>query len=306
MARLLRTVGLLVLVASVLPLSTPSRALAAVTINPGQRTVTNGRLYLAWSTVTPTNPEQLSVIYWPLPSGTNLTNAAPEEAPGLGPEFFGDSTGFVPGTYPGPTGPAVALVVFNTGTWMRTSDHRVTIRSANSPTSPQVITTYSVPYLSDVFYVRRTFQFGPTPFPYDFRPYVPRLYPETTYNQVLYPTTSNTLATAYSYNCEFGCLPADWASSRGWYAINASSTGAGLLVMGRPSAYAVKLAIDEDSLSFTNSTAFYLVEPPGGFRGYVTEDLALCFYDATTWPATLRSQLQLPPSCYLRHRQLGR
>ena len=278
----------------------------AVAINSSQRTVTNGRVYLAWSTITPTNPEQLSVIYWPLPhSATNLTNAAPEQAPGQGPEFFGDSTGFVPGTYPGPTGPAVALVVFNTGTWSQSSDHRVEIRSTSSPTSPPIITTYSFPNWSDVFFIQRTFEFGGTAFPYDFRPYVPRLYPETTYNEVLYPTTSNTLATAYATDCEFGCLPPDWASSRGWYAINDATTAAGLLVMAQPSLYTVKLAIDEDALSFTNSTAFYLVAPAGGFRGYVTEKLALCFYDSTTWPATMRIQLRLPSSCHKEHSERG-
>lgn len=215
-----RLVVLLVLVCSVVPLFPRPIALAAITIDPVQRSVTTSRFFMDWSKVTTTDPEEISLINWPVPhSGANLTNV-------YGGEFFGDGEGWVSGAYPGGSS-AVGLVNDrNTGTWTQSAANTITTTSDNPSVGVPVTTQYAFSDTSDIVWVQRTFHFGSAPFPYDVRPYEPRLYPRSTYYQVLYPSTNGSLTSANAGDCEAGCVPGDWDASHGTLLLRNLTTGA--------------------------------------------------------------------------------
>jgi hypothetical protein len=288
-------------------------------IDPNKRTVTTNNFLVAWSTGTDT--EAIISINWR--GGQNLTsteavgNCNPF-APGAV-EYFGDtyappdpqSGGFVlvgGGTTTPPGTTAWSGQILSSGT------AEVTINSSSTGCPPSsaginVKTTYNFFNPDDPntnwFGVQRAFDFTPTTFAHDFRPYMPRLSLSEGFTQVLYPTTSGSLATLSVYNCPIGCtgpigapgaapLNPPWDATQGWFAIHNPGDLQGVVVKRDPSndpqgnAIAAQLWVDNDGGSDTNASSFLLMSPTGGFTaGLVTEVERLCFYDSTIWTPSL-------------------
>ena len=91
--------------------------------------------------------------------------------------------------------------------------------------------------------------------------------------------------------CDYGCQLTNWNDT--WFAIYDPATGLGMIVQRAPSDYTAGLWMDDDDASFTNSSAFLLLQPAGGFTGSVTETEYLCFFDPNTWTPSLT----LPAGC---------
>ncbi len=281
--------GVMVAVATFLIVST---ALAA-TIDPSARTVTTDKLFVDWSD---TNPEEIVDIRWN--GSPNLTNAAviggcPDDL-----EYFGNS--WVSQDEGTPDFVFASLVGWGTtGTWENPNHNNLQINSSSAgcPASAEVPVRTMYRFFDDGpvanrIRVQRRFSFGSIPFPHDFRPYIPRLYPRSAYSQVLHPDASGaSLVTEDIFLCDFGCQVTDWDGS--WFAIHDPLTGEGLIVKHDPSPFDVALWVDQDAASDTTASAVLLRQPGGGFTGTVVEVEFFCFYDSSIWtPSTT-----LPPGC---------
>lgn len=246
---------------------------------------------IAWSA---TDPEQIDSLVW---RGMSMTNTG--TVSGLPPgchfaEYFGNS--WAVAHYP------FMLVGDSIGTWDRSGQGTVRISSRSSGCEGSigigVATTYTFfehgPAV-DSFRVDRKFSFGSSPADYDIRPFIPRLFPRDTYNQVLHPDgTGTSLVTDSISPCEFGCDVANWNGT--WFASNDPVTGRGMILLREPASPAA-LWIDMDGASMTTASSARLIRPAGGFIGTIHEVEVLCFYDSTTWPASSRTALTLPASC---------
>lgn len=281
--------GVVIVIAAFLVVGT---ALSA-TIDPSTRTVTTDAFFVDWSD---TNPEEIVDIRWmdsPNLTNTSVISGCPDDL-----EYFGNS--WVSGGEGTPGFVFVSLVGWgSTGTWENPnrSNIRIDSSSAGCPGSAEIPVQTKYRFFdggpaTNKIRVQRRFSFGSTPFPYNFRPYIPRLYPRTAFTQVLHPDASGTsLVTQTSADCEFGCMVTDWDGS--WFAIHDPSSGEGLIVRHDPSPYSVALWVDQDAASFTNCSSVLLLQPSGGFTGTVVEVEFLCFYDSSVWtPSTT-----LPPGC---------
>lgn len=267
----------------------------AATIDPTARTVTTAKLFADWSQ---TNPEEIVDLQWA--GSPNLTNTAAKPACSSDLEYFGDS--WVTQDEGTPDFVFKSLVGWGTtGTWSAGPHNSVQIDSissgclgsANIPVETNYRFYDSGPVANRIWMQRR-FHFGSTPFAYDLRPYIPRLYTRSDYNQVLHPDAGGTsLLTEDSTppNCDFGCRVNDWNGT--WFAVHNPTTGKGLIVKHAPSSYGVALWVDQDSASDTTSSGVMLLQPGGGFTGTVVEVESMCFYDSSIWSPSL----SLPPGC---------
>ena len=290
-----------------------------VVIDPNNRTVTTSNFFVAWSTSNDT--EAITTIDWM--GGPNLTSTQ-----GIGTcfpsfpgsvEYFGNS-----GAPPDPWAGGLVLVGGGTTTpqgttaWsgqiLSSGTAQVTINSSSTGCPPSsaginVETTYSFSNPDDrstnSFGVQRAFDFTTTTFAHDFRPYMPRLSLTDAFTEVLYPTTSGTLATLNVYDCGLGCtgpivvpdatlLNPPWDATQGWFAIHNPDTLQGVVVKRNPSAdpqgnpIVAQLWVDNDGGSNTNVSSFLLMSPTGGFTGGpVTEVETLCLYDSSIWTPSL-------------------
>jgi hypothetical protein len=283
-----------IVVMAVVSLVAASSALAA-TIDPDTRTATAGNFVVQWS---PSNPEEIVSLGWL--DFPNLTSSSPGTS-GVCPnddlEYFGNS--WVQENEGAPSYFFGSLVGWGqTGSWSTPSSLKVAIDSISSgcygsadlPVSTNYQFSDSGPTANRIR-VQRKFAFGTTPYAHDFRPYIPRLYPRTSYTEVLHPDTSGTsLLTEDPSLCELGCQVTDWDQS--WLAIHDPSNGNGEIVR-RASTTPSALWVDQDGASDTNSSSVLLLQPAGGFTGNVTEVEFLCFYDSSIWTPSLT----LPPGC---------
>jgi hypothetical protein len=260
--------------------------------DPGTRTVTAGAFTVQWGA---TDPEEIVSLSWN--GSPNLTNTwtHPYCPQGGDHEFFGDSWDTDGG------GNFRALVGWGTtGTWDAQGVNGVRIGSAANSgcygTNGTPVETsygfYDHGATVNRILVRRSVSFGATPFAFDFRPYIPRLYPRSSYTEVIHPDANDSgLVTELGDSCEFGCEVTNWDGR--WFAVHDPLTGHGMIVRHAPSPYGAALWIDVDGGSFTTASSVLLKQPPGGFTGKVTEVEFLCFYDAGIWTPSL----QLPDGC---------
>jgi hypothetical protein len=299
-----------------------------VSLDPTTRTVTTSNFQVTWNTGADT--EAITTLNWK--GASNLTgsyevdtcgNAGPD---GGNVQYFGN--GWAP---PDPQSGGLVLVGGGTVTppgtvaWsghiLASGTVEVTINSNSTNCPPSsaginVQTTYRFfdPGHAGVnwFAVERVFDFTATTFAHDLRPYVPRLNMDSGYTEVLYPSTTGTLAVMDASNCPYGCtgpesapgaagLSPAWSFAEGWFAVHDPTTQQGVVVkrvlsadpQGNP--IAPQLWIDNDGPSgsyYTNASSFLLLSPPAGFTGgLVTEVETFCFYDNSIWIPTL-----LPPN----------
>jgi len=217
-------------------------------------------------------------------------------------EYWGQSYGSTEGQQP------FLVIGGSAGTWTSPAAGQVLIKT-NTPatcgTHIPVTTTYTFfgpgAHVNEIK-VMRVVPFGThhyaNPSQEGLRDYVPRL-PAGTYNQVLYPDSSQKLVV--SGLCD-NCTPlgsSAWGGS--WFADNSSTTNSGVLVLraatDKPGA---ELEIDVDGLSGSNNTAVDLPQPAGGWKTSIIETEFLCCYDTTNWPLSHRQAGQavtLPAGC---------
>jgi hypothetical protein len=263
----------------------------AATIDPVNRTVTTGNLFVDWSE---TNPEEIVELRWN--GSPNLTNSAGPDCRG-NLEYFGNS--WVSENEGTPSFFFGSLVGWGTsGTWNAPTQKKVNVDSISSGCFGSANVPVTTKYQfwdsgapANRIKVQRQFAFGSTPYAHDVRPYIPRLYPQDGFTQVLHPNgAGTTLLTETTTGCDFGCVIPDWDGS--WFAIHNPVTGLGMIVR-RESSSPAALWVDKDDGSFTNSSSVLLLQPAGGFTGTVSETEFLCFYDTSLWtPSTT-----LPPGC---------
>src|SRR5438128_58569 len=163
----------------------------------GANTASNDNLFVQWST---SDPEQIDIIKWN-PTGLtgsepNLTNTFVTGGCNNGDvEYFGNS--WAP---PDPqVGGKVLVGAGTAGTRVPGPDDKVNIDSTSTGCPPSsagvpVKTTYKFWQAGSPINrikVTRIFTFT-TPFSKHFRPYIPRLFPVSTFSQVLHPDASGT------------------------------------------------------------------------------------------------------------------
>jgi hypothetical protein len=264
---------------------------ALATLDPGTRTLTTGAFQVQWSR---SDPEEILGLSWK--GSPNLTNSwthpfCPE---GGDHEFFGNSWDAQNDFQ------FRALVGWSsTGSWSALGPAGVGIASSASGcfgTSGIPVSTsyrfFTSGNEANRILVHRTFSFGTTPFAFDFRPYIPRLYPREQYGLVIHPNAAGTgLVTEVGNDCEFGCEVTDWDGT--WFAVHDPGSGRGMIVRHAASSIPVALWVDMDGGSQTTASSVLLLQPPGGFTGTVAETESLCFYDPTIWTPSLL----LPSGC---------
>ena len=265
----------------------------AATIDPVNRTVTTDVFLVDWSE---TNPEEIVDIRWngsPNLTETAVIGGCPDDL-----EYFGNS--WVTQDAGTPAFVFRSLVGWGTtGEWENRGSKKIKIQS-NSAGCPGSV---DIPVKTDYKFfergpkinsirVRRSFSFGSTPFPLNFRPYIPRIFPSDAFTEVLHPDASGaSLLTETIGPCHFGCVVTDWDGR--WFAIHNPVSGEGLIMNRKSSRFAVALWIDQDGASFANTTSVLLIQPTGGFTGKVVERMTLCFYDDVIWTPSVA----LPPGC---------
>jgi len=299
--------------------------LAAATIfaqTPPPRTVTTNNFYLTWDTGA--DAEAITTLRWL--GGPNLTGSNNVDTCGNSTndvEYFGNSE-----APPDPQSGGLVLVGGGTvtppgtlpwrGPFALPENLEVKVGSSSANCAPasvgiDVQTDYRFfdPRNSNRFAVQRVFDFKGVVFPFDFRPYIPRLSLAGGFTEVLYPTPAGTLETMNVYNCPGGCtgpqsapgaapLTPLWDPLQGWYAIHNPTTLQGVVVRRvaslDPQGHLTvpQLWIDNDQGSNTNASSFLLISPSGGFNGgLLTEVETFCFYDSTIWTPSLLP----PPEC---------
>lgn len=265
---------------------------------------TSENLKVIWNA---NDPERIDGVYWN-PSGLtgtepNLTRSDSPSGPCSLLQYFGNS--WAP---PDPqAGGKVLVGQGSTGARMRGPDSKVVINSMSSGCTPSagvgVTTLYKFwqgGMAQNKMRATRTFSFE-TPFNFDFRPYIPRLYNISDFGQVIYPNATGTALIyrpvgGFGIGCPFGCEFTDWnggTEETAWFAIHDPGNGRGMVVKHNPSSIPATLWIDWDGGSNTNASSVLLKKPTSGFTGDVTETQTFCFYDSTTWTPSLT----LPPGC---------
>ena len=270
-----------------------SGTVLALTVDTVNRIASTSTLTVDWDD---TNPEAIVDIRWN--GSPNLTNQAVIGGCPDALEFFGNS--WVSQDEGTPDSVFQSIVGWGTtGSWSNPNPNSIAASSVSTgcPASANIPVETNYRFFDrgapvNRIQVRRQFDFGSTPYPYDFRPYIPRMYPMSDYNQVLHPDSGgSTLVTETTVGCDFGCRVDNWNDT--WFAIHNPATGSGLIVRHESSSYDVALWIDQDSASFTNSSSMLALQPSGGFTGQVSDTMFLCFYDSSTWTPGL----SLPAGC---------
>ena len=276
---------LIVLLAFATAAAVAGASVAQAAVDPEGRTVTSGAFRVQWSQ---TNPEEILSLSW---SGSpNLTNSWPHPfcPQGGDSEFFGNSWDTDGGFN------FRALVGWgSTGDWNPQSPNGATIASAASGcfgTSGIAVNTkyrfFDQGNEVNRILVQRKVSFGTTPFAFDFRPYIPRLYPRDQYSLVIHPdVTGTTLETNVGNDCEFGCEVTDWNGT--WFAVHDPVSGRGMIVRHAWSPFSVALWVDMEGGSATTASSVLLLQPAGGFTGTVVETESLCFYNSIIWTPSL-------------------
>jgi hypothetical protein len=200
---------------------------AAATIDQGTRSVSTDSLSVRWSA---DDPEQIDALLFGGRSMTNIGAPPRQLPPGCHfEEYFGNSW-----TRPEQHFPFM-LVGDSVGRWTNPGDSRIAITSMSpcsfGGTGVDVQTTYKFfdhGPAANKFRVERRFAFGETSANYDIRPYIPRLYPRTSFRQVLHPDATGTHLVVDSIDsCEFGCRKDDWNGT--WFASHDATTGRGMI-----------------------------------------------------------------------------
>jgi hypothetical protein len=264
---------------------------AGASVDPGQRTVTAGAFRVQWSQ---TDPEEITSLSWN--GSPNLTNSwtHPFCPQGGDSEFFGNSWDTFEDVN------FRALVGWGSGgTWGGRSPNGVAIDSSASgcfgTSGVPVQTSYQFfngGAVVNRILVHRKISFGTTPFPYDLRAYIPRLYPRDQYSLVVHPNAAGTaLLTEVGNDCEFGCEITNWNGT--WFAVHDPISGRGMIVRHALSSNPVALWVDMDGGSQTTASSVALLQPAGGFTGTVSETEFLCFYNSSIWTPSLA----LPNGC---------
>jgi hypothetical protein len=285
---------------SVWSVSNEQAAAGDVEIDSSRRTVTTPRFFAQWSVSNPADPEVLDDLRWR--GQANITRTLGGRVCQNGDvEYFGNAWSGA-----GPhLGDKIFVGAGSTGTWKTLDSASVKIdsSSAGCPTSTNipVKTTYTFARsgpAADVIRVRRVYDFGPSGFRGVVRPYIPR-FNFGDFSRVIYPDTAGTTLVSEDVTpCGWVCQRSNWNGT--WFAVIASSgplAGQGVIVTRRRSEIAAGLWLDWDSGSSTNATSAVLLQPKGGFTGVLQEDEALCFFDASSWPAARQSSLVLPDGC---------
>jgi hypothetical protein len=267
-------------------------ASARASVDPASRTVTTSAFQVQFS---PTDPEEITSLSWD--GSPNLTNTwvHPFCPAGGASEFFGNS-------WDAPNDVNFRALVGwgSVGSWAGQGPNGVSIASSASGCFGTLGTPVSTSYHFfdgggpnvNRFLVTRRIAFGDTPFSFDLRPYIPRLYPRDRYGLVIHPNAAGTaLVTEVGNDCEFGCQVTDWNGT--WFAVHDPISGQGMIVKHEFSSYQVALWVDMDGGSQTTASSVELLAPPGGFTGTVAETEALCFYSPAIWTPSL----SLPAGC---------
>jgi hypothetical protein len=215
-------------------------------------------------------------------------------------EFFGQAYG-AEGTLPAP------IVAGNRATLVRCGFDATITSAANDCTGASqfpVVTEYHAyaGVRANELRVTRTFGFGQANavFPQAIlRAYVPRL-PVATFSSVIYPNqAANAVTVGSPGGCPTDCIVPTGTTWNGrWYAdVDPTSGRAMIVVRDSTLTSAVNLALNNDSLSASNLSAFMLLAPVRGFTQPVTEIEYLCFADLSSWPQADRDSAQLPAGC---------
>jgi len=274
-----------------------SPALAIVTIDPVARTVTTASgIFVGWDLTHGPNPEAIIDLQWKGLSYLNTTiqpgTANPWWGGGGDVEYFGNSWAI--------TWPELQQVLVGAGQteikWDWPNDDHIEINSTGSA-GYRVETTYKFFDNRNKFRVQRWFHFGTDHFAYDFRPYILRVSPRTSFYQVIYPDINHAnLLTKNAQFYEFGVYEPNWDGT--WFAIHDPVSGRGVVVIHdsavdeNNNTIQAQLWVDQDYGSFSDCSSVVLIQPPGGFTGTVTVVEFIGFYDATSWTPNL---LTLPP-----------
>jgi hypothetical protein len=274
----------------------------------GQHVLDSTNFHIEWSDGDPANPEEIDVLQW---KGQNWTNS-------WNPGGCGGNSDFYSGNAWAPPDPAAGGIVLvgagSQGTWTEGVDGLSAViksisRGCSSSGQVHVRTKYKLynagsardtirpQCMQDHIWLKRSFAFGAKAFTYDFRPYMPRLYPRSQFRQVLHPdVTHSVLVTEDANLCEYGCQVSDWDGT--WFAIHDPDNFRGVIVHREASTFAVNLWVDLDGGgSQTNASSVLALQPDGGFTGSVTEVEKLCFYDTTNWSQKKQERLELPLGC---------
>jgi len=265
-------------------------AAARATVDPATRTVDVGAFRVQFDS---SDPEEITSLSWN--GSPNLTNTwvHPFCPDGGASEFFGNSwdtssdinfrapVGWGSSGSWSPLGPTGAVIESSAANCFGTSGIPVST----------IYRFFDRGAAANRILVTRRFSFR-TPFAFDLRAYIPRLYPRDQYGLVIHPDANGQhLATEIGNDCEFGCEVTNWDGT--WFAIHGPLSGRGMIVKREFSTQPVALWVDMDGGSQTAASSVLLLAPPGGFVRTVAETESLCFYDSTIW----KPSLSLPPSC---------
>lgn len=284
-------------------------ALLAAAPAVAETTLTNGRITAVLGGTTTelpfANNERMDSLSWIDSNGVSTANVVRSGGNFCGDpiEFFGQSygvseafwmviagaqTSWKPGLNPALGGKAVG-----TG---KNACATALVSSYGADMSGVTRTAYALSRTAsrvNALRVSRTFTFNKVPALYQdgLRAYVPRL-PWLT---VLVPASSGAVQVYDAGCCAFGSPSIDWNGK--WFAVD-DGTGRGLaIIRDKSSTAAAYIWLDNDTISRSNNSAIALRKPAGGWTGTLTETEWLCFYDATTWPATVRAAGGLPKGC---------
>ncbi len=260
---------------------------------PPARDVHAGNFHVKWSAV---NPEEVVELRWK--DSANLTGIAANPYCAGDLEFFGNS--WASENEGGGNSFFGSLVGWGTtGSWAVPGDGPISIdsMSAGCPGSAGIPVHTEYEFFNDEVHadlikIDRTFEFGSTAYAHNIRPFIPRLYPYSSFTQVLHPDATG-IDLVNEGTCDFGCVAESWSGD--WFAIHDPGTGLGMIVRHVPAEYSSALWLDNDAASNTNASAILLLQPAGGFTGTVTETEYLCFYDSTTWTPSLTLPLGCEP-----------
>lgn len=265
---------------------------------PTTRTLGVGNFRVEWS---PTNPEEITSLRWR--NSLNLTNTWSDPGCPGDLEYFGNS--FATENAGTPAAFFESLVGFSMeGNWLHQAKAvDISSRSNGCPGSAgiPIRTDYRLfdSYLkANLVGIQRTFSFGDNSYDHLLRPFIPRLYPQDGFTQVIHPDATGTvLVTEDTLGCDLGCLVMDWDGT--WLAIHDPDSGLGMIVLHMISPLSTALWIERDGGSFTNASGVVLLPPllGYGYRGDVTETEYLAFYDPSIWTPSLT----LPPDLALHN-----